>query len=243
MEYGTMVEGLFLDRPNRFTAEVEIGGARTVCHVKNTGRCRELLIPGCRVWLQREDKPGRKTPYSLITVEKNGNPVNLDSQAPNRAAFEWVRDRLEPELLQREKVYGKSRFDLYFERDGKRCFMEVKGVTLEENGAALFPDAPTERGLKHVRELIACRQEGYEAILLFVIQMKGVRVFRPNNRTQPEFGLALKEAERAGVKLLAFDCLVTENTMTIDKRVPVDLGEEKAAHKSNDKNDSERRGK
>lgn len=221
MQYGMMVEGRFVDRPNRFVAKVLVDGTEVICHVKNTGRCKELLTPGVRVWLQKEEKSGRKTPYSLITVEKDGKLVNLDSQAPNRAAFEWIERTMDTNLLQREKTYGKSRFDLYFEHGGKQCFMEVKGVTLEENGTALFPDAPTERGVKHVHELIACVKDGYEAYLLFVIQMKGVCAFKPNDKTQPEFGEALRQAKKAGVKIRAVDCLVTENSMTIDEEVTV----------------------
>lgn len=224
MQYGSMIEAVFLGRPNRFIARVLVDGEETVCHVKNTGRCKELLIPGCRVWLQREERTGRKTPYSLITVEKNGQPVNLDSQAPNQVAYEWIAQNWKPDVLQREKTYRKSRFDLCFERDGRKCFMEVKGVTLEEDGVALFPDAPTERGVKHIRELISCRQDGYEAYLLFVIQMKGVHTFRPNDRTHPEFGQALRDARDAGVKILAYNCKVTENSLFIDKEIPVELG-------------------
>lgn len=223
MRYETMVEATFLSRPNRFLAKVLVNGEETVCHVKNTGRCKELLIPGCRVWLKKEDSPGRKTPYSLITVDKGGNLVNMDSQAPNRVACEWLAQTVKPEVLQREKTYGNSRFDLYFEKDGSRCFMEVKGVTLEEYGVALFPDAPTERGVKHIRELIACKEAGYEAYLLFVIQMKGVHLFKPNDQTHPEFGQALREAEKAGVTILAYDCEVTETTLTIETEIPLAL--------------------
>lgn len=223
MQYGVMTEGIFLDRPNRFIARVLVDGVETISHVKNTGRCRELLIPGCRVWLQREDRPGRKTPYSLITVEKNGNPVNLDSQAPNRVAFEWISRHWKPDVLLREKTYGKSRFDLYFEREGRKGFVEVKGVTLEENGVALFPDAPTERGVKHVREMISCVKAGFEAYILFVVQMKGAAVFRPNDGTHPEFGQALREAAAAGVRIMAMDCTVTAGSLNIDLPVSVEL--------------------
>lgn len=225
MQYGNMIQGTFVSRPNRFVARVLVDGEEVVCHVKNTGRCRELLIPGTRVWLKREENPARKTPYSLITVEKEGRLVNLDSQAPNKAAFEWVARTMKPELLLREKTYGNSRFDLYFEYNGKRCFMEVKGVTLEENGVALFPDAPTGRGVKHIYELADCVKSGYEAYLLFVIQMKGVHEFRPNDRTQPEFGEALRMARAAGVKILAVDCAVTEHSMEIDEKIAIELDE------------------
>lgn len=225
MQYGNMIQGTFVSRPNRFVARVLVDGEEVVCHVKNTGRCRELLIPGTRVWLKREENLARKTPYSLIAVEKEGRLVNLDSQAPNKAAFEWVARTMKPELLLRERTYGNSRFDLYFEYNGKRCFMEVKGVTLEENGVALFPDAPTGRGVKHIYELADCVKSGYEAYLLFVIQMKGVHEFRPNDRTQPEFGEALRMARAAGVKILAVDCVVTEHSMEIDEKIAIELDE------------------
>ena len=223
MKYGPMVEGVFLDRPNRFIANVLVDGKEIVCHVKNTGRCKELLIPGCRVWLQREERPGRKTPYSLITVEKGDRLVNLDSQAPNRAAYEWIEKEWRPDVLQREKTFGNSRFDLYFEKDGRKGFIEVKGVTLEEDGVALFPDAPTERGVKHIRELISCVGQGYEAYSLFVIQMKGVHRFMPNERTHPEFGAALREAAKSGVRVMAVDCLVMVDSLTVDQVIAADL--------------------
>lgn len=222
MQYGTMVEGIFVSRPNRFIAKVIIDGMETVCHVKNTGRCKELLVPGCRVWLQRENGEKRKTLFSLITVEKDGRLVNLDSQAPNRVAFEWIERTMQVEGLRREKTYGSSRFDLYFEKDGRKCFMEVKGVTLEEDGVALFPDAPTERGVKHIQELMACQLDGYDAYLLFVIQMKGVHVFRPNDRTHPEFGQALRAAATAGVNIMAVDCVVEKDSLMIDGMISVE---------------------
>lgn len=223
MQYGEMVEGIFLNRPNRFIANVLVGGREVACHVKNTGRCRELLIPGVKVWLQREDRPGRKTPYSLITVQKGVELVNLDSQAPNKVAYEWIQTNWAPELICPEKTYGNSRLDLYIEKNERKCYIEVKGVTLEENGVALFPDAPTLRGLKHIEELIACKRNGYDACILFVIQMKGVYLFRPNVRTQPEFGEALIRARDAGVEILAYDCVVTETGLKMDRRIKVAL--------------------
>lgn len=223
MQYGEMIEGIFLARPNRFVARVLAEGQEVICHVRNTGRCRELLIPGVRVWIQREERQGRKTLYSLITVEKGETLVNLDSQAPNRVAGEWIAKNWKPEVFLREKTFGSSRLDFYIEKEGRKCYIEVKGVTLEEKGVALFPDAPTQRGLKHIEELIACRREGYEACILFVIQMKGVHLFRPNVRTQPEFGEALLRAKEAGVQLLAFDCIVTENSLKIDRQMAVSL--------------------
>ena len=210
MQYGVMVEGVFLERPNRFIAHVLVDGAPVVCHVKNTGRCKELLVPGCRVWLQWEDRPGRKTPYSLITVKKGDRLVNLDSQAPNRVAYDWIKEKWQPDVLQREKTFGNSRFDLYFEKDG----------------VALFPNAPTERGVKHIRELIACMNAGYEAYSLFIIQMKGVSVFRPNDQTHREFGAALREAAKVGVKVMAVDCRVTTDSLMTDQMIPVALDED-----------------
>lgn len=223
MQYGEMVEGLFVSRPNRFVAKVLAEGQEVICHVKNTGRCKELLIPGVRVWLQREDGPGRRTPYSLITVRKGDELINLDSQAPNKVAYEWLLANDRPERLLREKTYRNSRFDLYLEKNGRKCYIEVKGVTLEKDGVALFPDAPTLRGLKHIEELIACRSEGYEACILFVIQMKGVHLFRPNLATQPEFGEALLRAKSAGVRILAYDCRVTEDSLVMDRPVTVEV--------------------
>ncbi|MBQ4563563.1 MAG: DNA/RNA nuclease SfsA [Lachnospiraceae bacterium] len=224
MQYGEMVEGIFVSRPNRFVATVLVDGQEVVCHVKNTGRCKELLIPGARVWLQRECDPGRKTPYSLITVQKGELLINLDSQAPNKVAYEWIKTHWKPDILQREKTYGHSRFDLFLEKEGKKCYIEVKGVTLEMDGVACFPDAPTLRGLKHIEDLIECRNEGYEACVLFVIQMKGVHLLRPNVVTHAEFGEALIRAKQAGVQILAYDCVVTENSMVINRPIAVEVG-------------------
>lgn len=233
MRYDNMIRGKFLSRPNRFIAWVEIDGIKEKCHVKNTGRLKELLIPGVHVWVQQHDNPDRKTKYSLITVEKsleNGETafVNIDSQAPNQAAEEWLRHGAdgmlgEISLIRREKKYGNSRFDLYIEAEGKTSFMEVKGVTLDDHGVARFPDAPTERGVKHVEELIACREAGYGAYLLFVIQMKGISHFEPNEITHPEFAEALRAADRMGVHIFAYDCIINADTMTIDKPVEVRL--------------------
>lgn len=194
--------------------------------MKNTGRCKELLIPGAEVILEKSGNPNRKTKYDLICVNKQGRLVNMDSQIPNKAAEEWIKKGgLFPEevTIRPEKKYGNSRFDLYVESPVRRAFVEVKGVTLEENNIVRFPDAPTVRGIKHVEELIHCMEEGYEAYLLLVIQMKGVKKFMPNWDTQPEFGQALIKAEKAGVKILARDCLVTEDTIEIQEEVPVDL--------------------
>ena len=225
MYYANMVPGIFLDRPNRFIAHVEIDGQTETVHVKNTGRCRELLPPGARVWCQQSDNPARKTKYDLITVHKGDLLINMDSQAPNIAAEEWLRSGGlgEIENLRRETVHGDSRFDLSFTKDGRQCFLEVKGVTLENDGVCAFPDAPTERGAKHLRGLLRAAQEGYGAYALFVIQMSPVRYLHPNDATDPQFGEALRRAAAGGVQVLAVDCRITESTMEIKTFVPVSL--------------------
>ncbi len=223
MQYKEMVEGTFLERSNRFVAKVAVRGAEVICHVKNTGRCKELLVPGARVWLQRESAPNRKTEYSLITVKKGDLLVNMDSQAPNQVAYEWLVEKIKPDVACREKRYGNSRFDLYIEKEGKKCYIEVKGVTLEKDGVALFPDAPTLRGVKHIRELIACKRDGFDTCILFVVQMKGVHLFRPNVKEQPEFREVLEEAKAAGVKIAAYDCLVTLDGLQMDQPVEVEI--------------------
>lgn len=226
MRYRNIVRAIFLARPNRFIANVEIQGKQEVCHVKNTGRCRELLLPGTEVYLQRAENPDRKTKYDLIAVKKGERLVNMDSQIPNYAVKEWLeKEGLFQKItqLRMETRYGNSRFDLYLEADGKKIFMEVKGVTLEEDGTARFPDAPTERGVKHIHELMECRKDGYEAYLFFVIQMKGIRCFEPNDRTHPAFGEALRQAAAEGVHILAYDCRVTEDLIEIDQRIQVRL--------------------
>ena len=225
MHYKNMVPGTFLSRPNRFIAHVEIGGQKEICHVKNTGRCRELLPPGAQVWCQQADNPARKTRFDLITVLKGDRLINMDSPAPNTAAREWLLGRGLGEItnLKAETVHGDSRFDFSFDLEGKRCFLEVKGVTLEENGICAFPDAPTDRGSKHLRGLTAALQEGYGAYVLFVIQMADVSFLHPNDQTDPAFGKALREAVAAGVRVLAVDCSVTPDSMTIGKAVEVRL--------------------
>ena len=226
MKYQNIERAVFLARPNRFVAHIEINGEQETCHVKNTGRCRELLIPGAEVYLQRSENPNRKTKYDLIAVKKGKRLVNMDSQIPNYAVREWLeKGGLFQKItqLRMETQYGNSRFDLYLEADGKKIFMEVKGVTLEEDGIARFPDAPTERGVKHVHELIKCKKDGYEAYLFFVIQMKGVRCFTPNDRTHPAFGGALRQAASEGVHILAYDCQVTEDSIEVDQRIQVRL--------------------
>ena len=225
MHYQNMVPGIFLHRPNRFIAHIDIGGQEEVCHVKNTGRCRELLPEGAKVWCQQSSNPNRKTKFDLITVQKGDRLINMDSQAPNKAAMEWLHGGGlgEVQNLRAETVHGNSRFDFSFTKDGKTCFLEVKGVTLENNGVCAFPDAPTDRGAKHLRELAAAAREGFGAWVLFVIQMENVRYLHPNDATDPAFGAALREAAAAGVHILAMDCTVTENTMEIRAQVPVQL--------------------
>lgn len=231
MTYTHIVEGRFLRRPNRFIAQVEIEGEEHTVHVKNTGRCKELLAEGCRVYLAAGDNPARKTRYDLVTVEKQreGKPpllINMDSQAPNAAVAEWLpRSGLFSAAAQirREVSWGESRFDFYAEDGERRLFIEVKGVTLEENGVARFPDAPTERGVKHLQELMRAAEQGFEACVLFVVQMKGMREMRPNDITHPAFGDALRRAAACGVEVLAVDCAVTKDGMEIDGFLPVIL--------------------
>ena len=225
MRYANMVPGFFRNRPNRFIAHVEIDGKEQVVHVKNTGRCRELLVPGVAVWCQRSDNPARKTQYDLITVRKGQRLINMDSQAPNVAVREWLESGGlgEIENLRQETVHGDSRFDFSFTQEGKTCFLEVKGVTLEDNGVCAFPDAPTQRGAKHLRGLAEAARQGYGAYVLFVIQMTDVKYLHPNDRTDPDFGAALREAAAQGVKVLAVRCQVSEDEMTISGSVPVRL--------------------
>lgn len=226
MQYERMEEATFKSRPNRFIAHVVTGRGEEVCHVKNTGRCRELLVPDARIWVQRSNNPNRKTAIDLIAVEKAGQVVNMDSQIPNKVAEEWIRaGHLFSEQVQirPETRFGNSRFDLYLEEGDRKMFLEVKGVTLEEDGVARFPDAPTERGVKHMEELISCKEAGYEAGILFVIQMKGIHYLEPNDRTHPEFGETLRRARDAGVEILAVDCLVTPDSIRADKEIEVRL--------------------
>lgn len=221
MKYGKMVKGIFLSRPNRFIAKIEIAGKEETVHVKNTGRCRELLPPGAEVWCEVSNNPNRKTKYDLITVRKGDRLINMDSQAPNAAAKEWLLSGGlgQVEDLKPETFHGDSRFDFSFTLDGKPCLMEVKGVTLENDGVCAFPDAPTERGAKHLRGLTQAVKDGYTAFVLFVIQMPDVKYLHPNNKTDPAFGAALREAAENGVNVLAMDCAVTEDEMHI--RLPV----------------------
>ncbi len=229
MQYENITTGIFLERPNRFLAKVEVEGCIETVHVKNTGRCRELLVPGAQVYLDRSHVPGRKTLYDLVAVQKGERLINMDSQAPNRAVDQWLQEGglfPSPSLVRPETKYGNSRFDFYVEADGEKIFIEVKGVTLEEEGVVRFPDAPSERAVKHVEELVAAKRDGYRAFVLFVIQMEKVSYFMPNQDTHPAFAQALCAAAREGVEILAYDCHVTENTMHLRQRVPVILGEE-----------------
>lgn len=225
MNYSNVIPGIFRSRPNRFIAHVEIDGRMETVHVKNTGRCRELLPEGTRVYCQHSDNPARKTQYDLIAVQKGARLINMDSQAPNAAAAQWLQDGGLGEIrnLRPETVYGDSRFDFSFEKAGRQCFLEVKGVTLEENGVCAFPDAPTARGTKHLRGLIAAAQQGYGAYVLFVIQMDNVRMLLPNEKTDPAFAQALRQAAVSGVTVMARECRVSPNTMTISKEVQVKL--------------------
>lgn len=228
MTYTDMEPGVFLRRPNRFIAHVILQGREEVIHVKNTGRCRELLIPGAKVWCQRSRNSARKTKFDLIAVEKGQRLINMDSQAPNIAVGEWLRAGGLGEIsdLRPETVHSDSRFDFSFTKDGKPCFLEVKGVTLEFDGVCAFPDAPTERGTRHLHGLTRLVQEGYGAYVLFVIQMEDVTFLRPYGEADPAFARALREAAGAGVEILAMDCTVTPTSLTLRRPVPVSLAED-----------------
>jgi len=224
MRYHMVEPGIFLERPNRFIAIVEMEHGRQICHVKNTGRCRELLIPGRRVYLDRAENPGRKTAYDLIAVEKGERLINLDAQAPNRVFAEWARGggfRPDVREIRPEYRYGDSRLDFCLTTDRGTHLVEVKGVTLEEGGAARFPDAPTERGVRHVRELTRAVEEGLDATLFFVVQMESIHSVAPNEETHPEFGRALREAAEAGVQVEAWECAVAPDAIRISRPVPV----------------------
>lgn len=227
MKYNNVITATFLSRPNRFIAMVNLKGKIEKCHIKNTGRCKELLIPGAEVFLEKSTNTERKTAYDVIGVKKGEKLINMDSQAPNKVVEEWIRKEIyfkDITLVKPECKYGNSRVDFYAETaHRKRIFIEVKGVTLEEDGIARFPDAPTERGIKHIKELQKAVQEGYEAYILFVVQMKGIRQFEPNDKTHEEFGNALRESVRNGVGVLCYDCVVTKDTLTLDSPVKVIL--------------------
>ena len=230
MKYKEVVKGVFKERPNRFIAKVEIDSCEETVHVKNTGRCKELLLENSVVYLSVSDNPLRKTKYDLIAVEKqteNGTVlINMDSQAPNDMVAEWLKKSAlfsKNAIIKREVTFGKSRFDFYVEDSNNKAFIEVKGVTLENNGVALFPDAPTERGVKHIKELCSCVEKGYSAYIIFVIQMSGINLFKPNDATHKEFGDALRQAEKAGVSILAYDSVVTNESVCINKPIMIEL--------------------
>ena len=231
MKYKKIVKGIFKERPNRFIAHVEIDGKLEVVHVKNTGRCREILKPGVIVYLEESDNPNRKTKYDLVAAVKEELPwenkiINIDSQVPNQVAEEWLKKGnifSSEAVIKREVTYGDSRIDFYIEDGERKAFLEVKGVTLEYDGKASFPDAPTLRGVKHINELIGCMEKGYEAYILFVIQMKGISTFSSNDITHPEFGQVLRQAKAAGVKIVAMDCEASEDGLEIRDEVRVVL--------------------
>lgn len=226
MIYESVWPAVFLDRPNRFIALVLWEGQTVTCHVKNTGRCRELLIPGAKVYVQKVEKVGRKTKFDLIGVEKGTRLINIDSQAPNKVVADWLLAGCYfPEItfFKSEVAYGSSRFDFYLESGRRKVFVEVKGVTLEEDGVALFPDAPTERGVKHIRELCGCVSEGYEGMAVFLVQMKGVQYFTPNDQMHGAFGEALRDAAKLGVQIVALDCSVTKDSIAAAELVEVVL--------------------
>lgn len=228
MVYTNMKAAKFISRPNRFIANVELDGTSCVCHVKNTGRCKELLTEGAEIFIQESDNPARKTKYDLISVYKGDRLINMDSMVPNKVFHEWIQRSGYFEditFIKPEFTYKDSRFDFYIERGStnKKIFVEVKGVTLEEEGIVLFPDAPTERGVKHLNGLIECVKEGYEAYIVFIIQMKGVLYFTPNRKTHEVFADTLKSASEQGVKLLALDCNVTSDSIWAEEFVDIKL--------------------
>lgn len=226
MKYQNIKKAKFINRPNRFIANIEIDNNIEVCHVKNTGRCKELLIENADIFVQEFDLTKRKTKYDLISVYKGMKLINMDSQAPNKVFHEWVKKEnlfSNINLIKPEFQYKNSRFDFYIETDNKKILVEVKGVTLEEDGVVRFPDAPTERGLKHIKELSDCLEDGYEAYVVFIIQLSGVLYFAPNYKTHKQFGEALKEARENGVKVIAMECMVTEDSIGIINYVDVKL--------------------
>lgn len=223
MTYARTKTGIFKTRPNRFIAVVEVDGTDTVCHVKNTGRCKELLVPGCTVVLEAAANPARKTPYDVIAVYKGERLINMDSQAPNQVAEEYLRHRFPEATIRREVTYGESRFDFHLTNQGEEWWIEVKGCTLEMDNIGYFPDAPTDRGVKHLRHLTQAVQEGYKAAVLFIIQMEGVTAIRPNDTTHPAFGETLRRAAQNGVEIWAVDCQVTPDTLVYKNPVTVEL--------------------
>lgn len=228
MLYHHIRQAAFIERPNRFIARVLLDGREVICHVKNTGRLKELLLPGAVVFIDESQNPSRKTKYDLIAVQKDNQVINIDSQAPNQAVSEWLKAGglfCDVTLVKPEARFQNSRFDFYLETaSGRKAFLEVKGVTLLQSGIARFPDAPTVRGVKHIEELISCLSPDCEAYLLFLLEMKGAKWLEPNDQTHPAFGAALRKAAAAGVHVLAYDCLVTPDSLRLDKPVPVRIG-------------------
>lgn len=228
MKYQNIIEGVFIDRPNRFIANVKIAGEVHKVHVKNTGRCKELLLPGARIFLEKANNLNRKTQFSLIGVYKDNMLINMDSQAPNQVVEEALREgRIKEigkvDLLKRESRFGDSRFDFYYEKDGQAGYIEVKGVTLELDGIAMFPDAPTQRGAKHIRELIKAKEMGLNAAVIFVVQLSPATFFTPNWRQDMAFYEALKQAEAAGVTILAYDCFVSSDELRLQAPVLIKM--------------------
>ena len=223
MKYNNIITGVFSERPNRFIAYVKINGKTEICHVKNTGRCKELLIPGVKVVLEISDNKNRKTKYDLIAVYKGNHLINIDSQAPNKVFFEYLKKCDDITFIKPEAKYKNSRFDFYVELKDKKVFIETKGVTLEENDVFMFPDAPTERGVKHLNELCDCVKEGYEACVVFIIQADYGTLFTPNKKTHQEFSDALKKAEKCGVKIYCFNCNVSENEIELNRQISYKL--------------------
>lgn len=229
MKYKKIKKGKFIERPNRFIAYIDVDGEENnpqTVHVKNTGRCRELLVPGVTVFLEESDNPNRKTKYDLVKVIKNNIMINMDSQAPNKVVNEWLLKNglfKDTKQVRAEKKFEDSRFDFYVEGDGKKAWVEVKGVTLEKDGIAMFPDAPSERAVKHIEHLIRAKKQGYEAYIIFVIQMKGIKYFTPNRDMHLKFAETLSKAQKSGVNILAYDCVVTENELKLDKPVKIVL--------------------
>ena len=222
MKYNNIFKGKFLERPNRFIAICEIDGKEEICHVKNTGRCRELLVKGATVYLEKSPNPNRKTQFDLVTVQKNGKLINMDSQIPNYVVVESLSKIFDNiKYVKQEYKYGNSRFDIYVETENDKIFVEVKGVTLENDGVVRFPDAPTLRGIKHLKELQKAITEGYRACVVFLIQMDNVKYFEPNYDTHPEFAKALKEARSNGVEIYAFDSVVTPYEIQMNKKVKI----------------------
>jgi len=227
MIYKNIRKAIFLTRPNRFIAHILLEGKEEICHVKNTGRCKELLTPGAEIYVQEFDETKRKTKYDLISVYKGRRLVNIDSQVPNKLFREWAeRNQFfgEDATIRSEFTYGQSRFDFYVESGARKILIEIKGVTLEEHRVALFPDAPTQRGVKHIQELQQALDKGMEAYLVFIIQMQGVHYMSPDWRTHPEFGQALVQAEKAGLKIMALDCQLGEDWIEAREFVEVRLG-------------------